>query len=588
MIGGLPLASALTGEELVPLEQNNQTVRTTISNISISGNVSNSSVTVGANSSATLAQRFGHYLNAQDDCGVLYNGTDQSVPLQACEQAALAAGEMMLLPAGTVFGSFIYDSSSAISGMSGPFGQTVLKMPSGKNTTVLSSRNFASLVGGSSNGGVAYSYIANLTIDGNRANNTVGDCIDLYGYTPSWFNLTVQNCPVNGLYTDWGGNSSPLDGMEGYFVNIKSDSTGHYSWLFGGPHDSQILNTILIDASLSSSGIYDGFHIVNGRGNAHVDSMHVWSRNNTYAWALNDDGNGFNNTFTGGSFFEVGQSGTVRLTSDNDLFDATTRFSLSGSSAATPAVVVLGSGAQINGLFACSNLAGQYAVQIGSGSGTAIQTYMNGNVINCPGGVANLIGDGGATHINVTSFNVGSYPYITGTPHPNDDDITIVNGGNYYADHGNVYFVNGAVTIGTSTPAAGYGLTVSEPAVFQNLVVYGSEVPTNGLYLPTGNTLGVTANSLPVMTFNEIGSAVNYLQVTAEPTGTSPVITAVGGDTTQNITLAPIGGGGIVIGATHTPADSAACTAGTLWWDASFLYLCTTSGTVKRATLSTF
>lgn len=37
-----------------------------------------------------------------------------------------------------------------------------------------------------------------------------------------------------------------------------------------------------------------------------------------------------------------------------------------------------------------------------------------------------------------------------------------------------------------------------------------------------------------------------------------------------------------------TPADNATCTAGTLWVDTGFIYVCTASGTVKRATLATY
>jgi hypothetical protein len=37
-----------------------------------------------------------------------------------------------------------------------------------------------------------------------------------------------------------------------------------------------------------------------------------------------------------------------------------------------------------------------------------------------------------------------------------------------------------------------------------------------------------------------------------------------------------------------TPADNATCTAGAQWWDSSYFYVCTVSGTVKRVTLSSF
>ncbi len=42
------------------------------------------------------------------------------------------------------------------------------------------------------------------------------------------------------------------------------------------------------------------------------------------------------------------------------------------------------------------------------------------------------------------------------------------------------------------------------------------------------------------------------------------------------------------LGTSYTPANNLSCTAGTFWWDTGYIYLCTASGTVKRATLSTY
>ena len=49
-----------------------------------------------------------------------------------------------------------------------------------------------------------------------------------------------------------------------------------------------------------------------------------------------------------------------------------------------------------------------------------------------------------------------------------------------------------------------------------------------------------------------------------------------------------INGASIIIEQSTTPADNAACTAGTIWWDANYIYVCTASGTVKRAALNGF
>ena len=59
------------------------------------------------------------------------------------------------------------------------------------------------------------------------------------------------------------------------------------------------------------------------------------------------------------------------------------------------------------------------------------------------------------------------------------------------------------------------------------------------------------------------------------------------GTTSPNATL-DVNSTSIIIEQSNTPADNATCTAGTIWWDANYIYVCTASGTVKRAALSTF
>lgn len=62
----------------------------------------------------------------------------------------------------------------------------------------------------------------------------------------------------------------------------------------------------------------------------------------------------------------------------------------------------------------------------------------------------------------------------------------------------------------------------------------------------------------------------------------------VTGTDTQATQVTLFYGSGIGMGAATTPANNATCTAGTFWWDTGFIYVCTASGTVKRAALSTF
>lgn len=58
--------------------------------------------------------------------------------------------------------------------------------------------------------------------------------------------------------------------------------------------------------------------------------------------------------------------------------------------------------------------------------------------------------------------------------------------------------------------------------------------------------------------------------------------TSIGGSTVIN-GLTTLSGSGPI-----TPSHTATCTAGTIWWDSGYIYVCTASGTVKRATLSAF
>jgi lysophospholipase L1-like esterase len=59
------------------------------------------------------------------------------------------------------------------------------------------------------------------------------------------------------------------------------------------------------------------------------------------------------------------------------------------------------------------------------------------------------------------------------------------------------------------------------------------------------------------------------------------------GTTTPNAML-DVNGTSIIIETANTPADNATCTAGQIYWDTGFIYVCTASGTVKRAALSTY
>jgi Chaperone of endosialidase len=123
-----------------------------------------------------------------------------------------------------------------------------------------------------------------------------------------------------------------------------------------------------------------------------------------------------------------------------------------------------------------------------------------------------------------------------GTMATQNANIVNITGGSINGTIGGSSISSGAFT---STTATG---TVSA----SSFVLSGTTTAiTHGLYYPTTNTIGVSANSLDVARFASVASAVNYLTFTNASTGGSPSIAATGSDANISLSLTPKGTGGI-------------------------------------------
>jgi hypothetical protein len=123
-----------------------------------------------------------------------------------------------------------------------------------------------------------------------------------------------------------------------------------------------------------------------------------------------------------------------------------------------------------------------------------------------------------------------------------------------------------------------------------------------------GGTMGVVGNLVAagsVYAFNLDGGLINMSTGASSTYGGPPnfpggyvgigsntIVLKTNGDSYFAGTVQENGldvhGPTIIIDQPTTPADNAACTTGTIWWDVNYLYLCTSSGNVKRAALSTY
>lgn len=187
--------------------------------------------------------------------GALGNGTtnDSSAFQSANDYLTANGGGTLFVPRGTYIANFTIDSKVYVKGEG--VNVTILKSANSSNLDVIKGRNFATLTGTAKqnpeNRGVRYYGISDLTIDGNKANNTSGYGIRVWGCSTIWNNLIVQNCANDGIWTEFTSIDDPTalsdkstQALESSFRNIKSIGNGNDAWHYAGPHDGNLENYV--------------------------------------------------------------------------------------------------------------------------------------------------------------------------------------------------------------------------------------------------------------------------------------------------------------------------------------------------------
>lgn len=152
-----------------------------------------------------------------------------------------------------------------------PFRGSVLRLWGGANQDLIRTANFAALTGVASPSAYATPNrfgIYDMVLDGNKAVNTSGDVLKIYGQSYWLQNLVIQNGAGMGLYTEFG-SSAGYDN-EAQLHNLRiTDNVGD-GWQFFGPHDSVITNVF------SSRNGGSGFVVGPNSGSLLVTNMHNW------------------------------------------------------------------------------------------------------------------------------------------------------------------------------------------------------------------------------------------------------------------------------------------------------------------------
>jgi hypothetical protein len=185
----------------------------------------------------------------------------------------------------TVAGIRFTDSTTDTSGtgvLECPEGATI-KLADGANVDVVSQVNFSSLTGSLNVNGLWRARVKGCVIDGNRAHNTSGRGLALYGWALNVTDNIVQNCAGDGIYTEWGVDrgdfSIGVDAeMSAYFARNTSMNNGGNGHTHYGPHDSMFVGNVY--KQNGGWGWTDGAQdarIPGAKGNG--AGSHIWNTN---------------------------------------------------------------------------------------------------------------------------------------------------------------------------------------------------------------------------------------------------------------------------------------------------------------------
>lgn len=384
--------------------------------------------------------REGPYYYAADFSGVRFSGTNVSFVIQSAIDS-LTAGrtwkEKVLLMGDFVISNTIILRSYTVLEFLG-------KVTVGDYANIdaaIKSEGFDDLAGTNSTGGVVNVEIIGLTLDGNKAKQTRGFGLKLYGRRITLKDVTVYNCKEDGVWTEWSTSpavSSPNEAMEGIFSNVRSSFNDGRGWRMLGPHDSYLTDILLYCNRLVGFACWGG-------GSCQGTNLHAY-------------GNG-----------EAGFYIDAQVTFTNIVSESNNQ---SG-------VIVLHNDVYLDGVFFNNS---HYGIEIGDEAHCPAGCYIRGKTLGHPADKAGLRLVNG--RINRYELHMWENTTIAGALNP-DDTYMIVNTLNGQKSRN-----SGTATI----PAGSTNVTVAHSliGVPKNVVLTGRSEAAAGAYVCFRNATHIT------------------------------------------------------------------------------------------------
>lgn len=196
----------------------------------------------------------GMFSVAAETFGAKFDGTTEDhVAIQnAIDFLASIGGGILLLPAGTsIIGATLLLPSAVILKGVGSAG-TILKAKNGLNADIIQTDNWASQTGNNKwfvdTENVRYgSGLVGLSIDGNKANQSAGNGVNLYCKRAIIDDLFVRDCYDDGFTSECGktvGQHDWRDNPEGFHGRIIARNNGGDGIILKGVHDTHWLDLI--------------------------------------------------------------------------------------------------------------------------------------------------------------------------------------------------------------------------------------------------------------------------------------------------------------------------------------------------------
>lgn len=201
--------------------------------------------------------------------------------INACNTAYLATGipGCVYHPRGIALTTTLTWKSGCY-GVGDQRGTSEIKLKNSTNADLILGQDAVSLWGGSTTGGLQDYGFSQITLNGNRANNSSGNCLRIYGRAPQIDGLYIKDTPDKGFYHKWGLPTGPtLWGVEAVIRNVYIDTCGEECFYWEGPNDSQVSDLFCVSGSQSGDNTYDNIVITGAYANIRAARWHSWRWN---------------------------------------------------------------------------------------------------------------------------------------------------------------------------------------------------------------------------------------------------------------------------------------------------------------------